>query len=65
VTAAVQQLLEAFDALPEADQHRAAVEILRRVLPADAGDVPESALVEAADELFRALDAEEAAHAPR
>jgi hypothetical protein len=29
------------------------------------GDLPEAALVEAADELFRALDAEEAGHAPR
>ncbi len=62
---AVQQLLESFDALPEGDKHRAAVEILRRVLPASPGDLPESALVEAADELFRALDAEEAAHAQR
>ena len=62
---AVQQLLESFDALPEADKHRAAVEILRRVSAVGAEDVPESALVEAADELFRALDAEEAGHAER
>ena len=63
MTSAGQQLLESFDALPEADRHRAAVEILRRALPAAAGDLPESALVAAADELFRALDAEEAADA--
>jgi hypothetical protein len=61
---AVQQLLESFDALSEADKQRAAVEILRRVSADVAGDVPESTLVEAADELFRALDAEEAGHAP-
>lgn len=60
---AVQQLLESFDALPEADKHQAAVELLRRFLPD--GDVPESALVEAADELFRCLDAEEAGHGSR
>jgi hypothetical protein len=30
-----------------------------------AGDVPEFALVEAEDELFRALDAGETVHAPR
>ena len=60
---AVQQLMASFDALPEADQKRAAAEILRRVLPVDVGDVAESALVEAAAELFLALDAEEAAHA--
>ena len=57
---AVQQLLATFDALPEADKHRAAVEILRRALPTAAGDIPELALAEAADELFLALDAEEA-----
>jgi hypothetical protein len=65
VNTPVQQLLESFDALPEADKHRAAVEILRRASATVEGDVPESALVEAADELFRALDAEEAGHAPR
>jgi len=65
VNTAVQQLLASFDALPEADKHRAAVEILRRVSAVGAEDVPESALVEAADELFRALDAEEAGHAER
>jgi hypothetical protein len=61
----VQQLLESFDALSEADKQQVAVEILRRVAAGIEGDVPESALVEAADELFRALDAEEAGHAPR
>jgi hypothetical protein len=65
VNATVTQLLASFDALPEADKHQAAVEILRRVSAGVEGDVPESALVEAADELFRALDAEEAGHAPR
>ena len=65
MTPAVQQLLEAFEALSEADKHRAAVEILRRSSSAVAGDVPEAALVEAAEELFRALDAEEAANAQR
>jgi hypothetical protein len=63
MTAAVQQVLKSFEALSPSDKHLAAVEILKRVLPAPEGNVPESALVEAADELFRALDAEEAAHA--
>ena len=61
----VQQLLDAFDALPEADKHRAAVEIFRRVASASEGNLPEATLVEAADELFQALDAEEAGHAQR
>ncbi|HEV3256012.1 MAG TPA: hypothetical protein VG013_03965 [Gemmataceae bacterium] len=55
MTPAVQQLLDSFDALPAAARHRAAVGILRRV----------SASAEAADELFRALDAEEAGNASR
>lgn len=63
MTASVRQLLDSFDALSEADKHQAAVEILRRF--GGAGDLPEAALVEAADELFRALDAEEAGHARR
>jgi hypothetical protein len=62
---AVQQLLDSFTALPAAEKHQAAVEILRRVSLSAEGDLPESALVEAADELFRALDAAEADHAPR
>jgi hypothetical protein len=65
VNSAVQQLLNAFDALPEADKQQAAMAIFRRVSAATEGDVPESALIEVAEELFRALDAEEAAHAQR
>lgn len=61
MTTAVQQLLNAFDSLPEADKHQVAIEILRRWVPE--GNLPESALVEIADELFCALDAEEARHA--
>jgi hypothetical protein len=63
VNASVQELLGAFDALPKAEQHQAAVEILRRVSSTVDGDLPESALVEAAEELFLALDVEESAHA--
>ena len=65
MTKTVQQLLDSFDALSDADKHQAAVEILRRFGGDTQGDLPETALVEAADELFRALDAEEAGHAPR
>ncbi|HTU88622.1 MAG TPA: hypothetical protein VMF69_00860 [Gemmataceae bacterium] len=65
MTTAVQQFLNAFDSLPEADKHQVAVEILRRVSVFGEGDLPESALVEVADELFRALDAEEERHAQR
>jgi hypothetical protein len=59
MTALVQKLIESFDGLSIAEKHEVAVEILRRF----GGDLPESTLVGAADELFRALDAEEAADA--
>jgi hypothetical protein len=60
MTDAVQELLESFDAMSESERQEVAVEVLRRVLPAD-GVMSEQGLVEAADELFRALDEEEAA----
>jgi hypothetical protein len=56
MTPALRQLLDSFDALPEAAKHEAAVEILRRTTAK--GDLPESSLLEASDELFRNLDAE-------
>jgi hypothetical protein len=65
MTAAVRQLLDSFDALSDADKHQAAIEILRQFATAAESDRPETALVEAADERFRLLDAEEAGHAPR
>jgi hypothetical protein len=65
MTTKVKQLLGDFDALPEADKQQASVEILRRVAAASEGDLPEAALVEAAEELFSTLDAEEASHAKR
>lgn len=64
MTTTVQQLLDSFDALPDADKHLAIVEILRRFPGAAEDDLPESALIGAADELFRTLDEEEAGHAP-
>jgi hypothetical protein len=59
MTTAVRVLLECFDALSEPERQEAAVEILRRLTPE--GELPEQALVATADELFRMLDAEEAA----
>jgi hypothetical protein len=59
MTAAVRQLLTAFDSLSPAEKQEAAAEILRRAPALGSGDLPESALMEAADELFRALNIEE------
>jgi predicted HAD superfamily phosphohydrolase len=61
MTTAVQQLLNSFDALPDADKHAATIEILRRI--SAKGDVAESTFVEVADELFSRLDSEEDGHA--
>lgn len=58
----VSKLLDLFDALPEPDKHSAVVEILRRSPPGEA-DIPASGYDALADELFAALDAEEAARA--
>lgn len=65
MTAPVKHVLDSFDALPDADKHQAAVEILRRVAGSEKGDLPESALIRLADELFCTLDEEETGHAPR
>ncbi len=63
MTAAVQQLLSAFDALTESEKQEAAVEVLRRAQPFGEADFPEEALVTAAEELVLQLDAREAADA--
>jgi hypothetical protein len=59
----VQALIASFDALSEAQQHEAAVEILRRSLPSGEAEMSDDALVLAAEELFLDLDAREAAGA--
>jgi hypothetical protein len=63
MTTLVQKLIESFEGLSSAEKQEAAVEILRRL--GGEGDLPESTLVAAADDLFCALDDEEAAHASR
>jgi hypothetical protein len=59
MTPTVDDLLRAFDAFPPAEQHRVAVEILRRWTPTEG--LTDAALDELAAELFRGYDAEEAA----
>ena len=60
MTDAVQELLDSFDDLSESEKHEAAAEILRRVLPSVPSELPEEALIAAAEELFLELDAREA-----
>lgn len=60
MSAEAQNLLKAFDALPAAAQHEVALAIIRRTISTD--DIPDGALHELADDLFRGYDAEEAAY---
>ena len=60
MTEAVQGLLQTFDALTDAEKQEATVQLLRRAVEDESGDVPEDALVAAAEELFLELDAREA-----
>ncbi len=63
MTAAVQSLLDSFDALSEAEQHQVIVEVLRRAEHSTSVELPDRALVAAADTLFVELDKQEAADA--
>ena len=60
MTEAVKELLDAFDALPDAERHEVAAELLRRTLKGEPGDVSDDALVATAEELFLELDTREA-----
>jgi len=61
MSTAAKELLAAFDALPAANREAVLAALLTRY-QVGAGDLPDAALVELADELFAALDAEESAH---
>ena len=61
MTEAVRELLHTFDTLTDAEKQEATVQLLRRAIEDESGDVPEDALVAAAEELFLELDAQEAA----
>jgi hypothetical protein len=62
MTIAVHSVLQTFDGRLDRERQEAAVEILRRVT-LSGGELTEDSLVEAADDLFRLLDSEEAADA--
>jgi hypothetical protein len=57
MTTTAHNLLNAFDALDPAEQHRVAAEILRR--SAAVGELADEAFDELAAEVFRGYDAEE------
>lgn len=53
-----RELLEVFDTLPEVEKHHVVVDLLRR--SASEGGLSDEAFVEAAEEMFSSLEAEEA-----
>jgi hypothetical protein len=63
MSAPVQALLDAFEALSEAEQHEVIVEVLRRAGRETAEDLPEDVLLTSADRLFLELDEREEADA--
>jgi hypothetical protein len=61
MTEAARQLLMTFESLAPTDQEEVVAVLLRRAVASE--ELPEDALHELADELFRVYDAEEATHA--
>jgi hypothetical protein len=59
VTGAVKDLLNTFDSLTDSEKYEAASQLLRRVIEAESGEIPEETLVAAAEQLFLDLDARE------
>jgi hypothetical protein len=59
----VKELLHSFDALPQCDQRIFAFEILRRTIRFDLPPLEDDDLVYHAEELFLALEREEASNA--
>jgi hypothetical protein len=62
MTENAQAILTNFDGLPETDQREVAAEILRRTAYFEYGPLNDETMVLLADELFVALDNEEAAN---
>lgn len=60
MTPSVQQLLNSFDLLPEAEKRELALEILRRTVNFDLPPFSDEELVLSAEELFLELDRREA-----
>jgi hypothetical protein len=59
MTGAVKDLLNAFDLLTASEKYEAASQLLCRIVEGESGEIPEDALVTAAELLFLDLDARE------
>lgn len=60
MTSSVQQMLDTFDRLPEAEQKELAAEILRRTLSLEYGPLSDEELTLNAEQVFLELDRQEA-----
>ncbi len=65
VTAAVRKLLDTLDEMSDTEKQEVTAEVLRRAHHLLSPELPEEALVAAAEELFLDLDKREVALAPR
>ena len=59
VSRQTSQLLDAFDALPEAEKRIFTAEFIRRSVSFDSGPLDDEETAQAADAMFAVLDAEE------
>jgi hypothetical protein len=60
MSTAARQLIESFEALPEADQHEVLVELLRHTFESSYSTPSDEELLLAADQIFQELDQREA-----
>jgi hypothetical protein len=62
MTRSVEELLNSFEQLPEAETREAASEIMKRSLALDLPELSDESFVAAADQIFLQLDKEESFH---
>ncbi len=59
MTAAVRELLQTFEALTDAEKQVVTIQLLRRAVAAETGNISDDGLIAVAEELFLELEARE------
>jgi len=62
MTRSVEELLNSFEKLPEAEKRELVSEIIKRSLTLDLPEISDDSLLAAADQIFQQLDDEESIH---
>ena len=62
MTRSVEELLNSFEKLPEAEKRELASEIIKRSLTLDLPEISDDSMLAAADQIFLQLDNEESTH---